>query len=78
MVRPSLSSVVNQRANSQCGTWLDLSIVEHCDICGFRVGQELRMDSDRASSGDWDAASTKKQWSTRRSETKGRKRRYDD
>ena len=40
--------------------------------------QELRIDSDRASSGDWDAASTKKQWSTRRSETKGRKRRYDD
>jgi hypothetical protein len=40
--------------------------------------RELRLDSARASSGDWDEMSTKKQWSNRRSETKGRKTRYDD
>ena len=39
---------------------------------------ELRMDSARLESGEWDDASSKKQWSTRRSESKGRKRRYDD
>ena len=40
--------------------------------------RELRMDSARLESGEWDDASSKKQWSTRRSESKGRKRRYDD
>jgi hypothetical protein len=40
--------------------------------------RELRVDASRASSGDWDEMSTKKQWSNRRSETKGRKTRYDD
>jgi Ca-activated chloride channel family protein len=39
---------------------------------------ELRMDSARLESGEWDQASSKKQWSTRRTESKGRKRRYDD
>jgi Ca-activated chloride channel family protein len=39
---------------------------------------ELRMDSARLQSGEWDDASSKKQWSTRRTETKGRKRRYDE
>lgn len=39
---------------------------------------ELRMDSARLQSGEWDDASSKKQWSTGRSESKGRKRRYDD
>ena len=40
--------------------------------------RELRHDSSRASSGDWDEMSTKKQWSNRRASTKGRKTRYDD
>jgi hypothetical protein len=40
--------------------------------------RELRHDSSRASSGDWDEMSTKKQWANRRAETKGRKTRYDD
>jgi hypothetical protein len=40
--------------------------------------RELRHDSSRASSGDWDEMSTKKQWANRRTETKGRKTRYDD
>lgn len=39
---------------------------------------ELRTDAVRASRHDWDEATTKKQWSTRRSESKGRRRRYDD
>ena len=40
--------------------------------------RELRLDSARASSGDWSAMDTKKQWSNRRASTKGRKTRYDD
>ena len=40
--------------------------------------RELRLDSTRASSGDWSAMDTKKQWSNRRESTKGRKTRYDD
>ena len=40
--------------------------------------RELRLDSTRASSGDWSAMDTKKQWSNRRQSTKGRKTRYDD
>jgi hypothetical protein len=43
-----------------------------------RLIRELRLDAARASRGDWDAMSSKKQWAARRSETKGRKSRYDD
>ena len=39
---------------------------------------ELRTDSSRAGNRDWDAASSKKQWAARRSESKGRKSRFDD
>lgn len=40
--------------------------------------RELRVDASRAARGDWDAMSSKKQWAARRSETKGRKSRYDE
>ena len=40
--------------------------------------QELRIDASRAHDGAWSDMDTKKQWASRRSETKGRKRRYDD
>ena len=39
---------------------------------------ELRSDSRRARRGVWSDVDSKKQWSTRRGEAKGRKSRYDD
>lgn len=52
-------------------------LLQECAVDPMLI-DELRTDAARAREGDWDAATTKRQWSSRRSESKGRKRRYDD